>query len=197
MSSKTFAFLATAFVFTAAGAQTPDPGNSDAVKAKAQACVACHGPGGNSQSSQWPSLAGQNWRYLYMQLKDFNEGRRKDELMSPVAAALSKQDMMALAQYFGGQPVFTNAAFQADQAKVDAGKAKADAALCSMCHLGALKGQNEIPRVAGQQHDYVVKQLKDFREKTRANDGGTMTPVAKTLTDADIENLASYASSLR
>ncbi len=34
-----------------------------------------------------------------------------------------------------------------------------------MCHLGGFIGQNEIPRVAGQQYDYVVKQLKDFKTR--------------------------------
>ena len=65
-----------------------------------------------------------------------------------------------------------------------------------MCHLGGFIGQNEIPRVAGQQHDYVVKQLKDFKERKRTNDAGNMTSVSRTLNDDDIENLAHYLASL-
>ena len=59
-----------------------------------------------------------------------------------------------------------------------------------MCHGGGFMGQNEIPRLAGQQHDYIVKQLKDFRERRRTNDAGNMASVAKTLSEEDIENLA-------
>ena len=44
--------------------------------AKAAICAACHGPGGNSPSPQYPMLAGQTARYLYLQLSDFQEGRR-------------------------------------------------------------------------------------------------------------------------
>jgi cytochrome c553 len=66
-----------------------------------------------------------------------------------------------------------------------------------MCHLGGFSGQNEIPRVAGQQYEYVVKQLKDFKARTRTNDAGNMTSVAQTLSEADIENLAHYITSLR
>ncbi len=66
-----------------------------------------------------------------------------------------------------------------------------------MGRLGGFSGQNEIPRVAGQQCDYVVKQLKDFKTRTRTNDAGNMTSVAQTLSDTDIENLAHYISSLR
>ncbi|HSQ80820.1 MAG TPA: c-type cytochrome [Casimicrobiaceae bacterium] len=83
-----------------------------------------------------------------------------------------------------------------DSAKVAAGKKKADEALCSMCHLGGLTGQNEVPRLAGQHYAYIKKQLEDFRAKRRTNDAGNMTSVASTLTDVDIENLAQYIASL-
>ena len=65
-----------------------------------------------------------------------------------------------------------------------------------MCHLGAFVGQNEIPRVAGQQYDYVVKQLRAFKERTRTNDAGNMTAVARTLSDEDILDLANYIANL-
>jgi cytochrome c553 len=77
------------------------------------------------------------------------------------------------------------------------GSTKAEETLCSMCHGTGLRGQNEIPRLAGQQHDYIVKQLKDFRERRRTNDAGNMAAVSKTLSDEDIENLAQYIANLR
>jgi cytochrome c553 len=57
-------------------------------------------------------------------------------------------------------------------------------------------GQNEIPRVAGQHHAYVVKQLKDFRTAKRTNDAGNMASVSKTLSDQDMDDLAHYLASL-
>jgi cytochrome c553 len=104
--------------------------------------------------------------------------------------------MINIANYFAAQTPKPSS-FKADEAKVKLGRAKADETLCAMCHLGGLLGQNEIPRVAGQQYDYVVKQLKDFKARTRTNDAGNMTSVAQTLSDADIENLAHYIASLR
>jgi cytochrome c553 len=116
--------------------------------------------------------------------------------MSPMAANLSRQDMIDLGNYFAAQkPASAN--FKVDEAKVRLGKAKADEVLCAMCHLAGFAGQNEIPRVAGQQYDYVLKQLKDFRARSRTNDAGNMTSVSQGLSDADIENLAQYISSLR
>lgn len=164
-------------------------------RTKAQVCFGCHGPDGNSQSADYPILAGQSWRYIYIELKDFKEGRRSDPQMSPMAAMLSTEDMMLLGQFFAARkqaPI----KFQADPAKVEAGRKTSDAALCPMCHLGDFVGQNEIPRVAGQWPQYIKKQLTDFRARRRTNDAGNMTSVAATLSDADIENLSQYIGNL-
>ncbi len=176
---------------TSTGALADDKAGQD----KSTVCVACHGSDGNSPSAAFPSLAGQNARYIYLQLRDFKEGRRKNELMSPMAAGLAKQDMLDLADYFSHQKKKPTG-FQTDPAKVASGRGIADAALCPMCHLGGFSGQNEIPRVAGQHYDYVVLQLKNFRGRLRTNDGGNMTAYAKSLTDEQIDDLAHYIASL-
>ncbi len=165
-------------------------------RTKAQACAACHGADGNSSVGNFPNLAGQTWRYIYIQLKDFKEGRRKDPAMSPMAEPLSRQDMIDIANFYAAQKARPSS-FKADDAKIKLGKAKADENLCVMCHLGGFSGQNEIPRVAGQQYEYIVKQLKDFKARTRTNDAGNMTSVAQSVSEADIENLAHYITSLR
>jgi cytochrome c553 len=178
----------------AAHAQT-DPAQVAAAREKAQVCVACHGPDGNSQNPDYPILAGQSWRYIYIELRDFKEGRRSDPQMSPIAATLSQEDMIALGNFFAAQkpaPI----KFQADSAKVEAGRKTSDATLCPMCHLGGFVGQNEIPRVAGQYPQYVKKQLQDFKARRRTNDAGNMTSVAGTLSDIDIENLSHYIANL-
>jgi cytochrome c553 len=166
-----------------------------AARKLAEPCFACHGPEGSSTNPLWPILAGQSWRYIYIQLKDFKEGRRADPLMTPMAAALSREDMIALGNYFAAQKP-RSIDFKVDAAKAEAGKKISDVVLCPMCHQGEFKGQNEIPRVAGQWPQYVTKQLQDFRARKRTNDGGNMTSVSSTLTDADIENLAHYIANL-
>ncbi len=165
-------------------------------KEKAAVCASCHGADGNAVLPIYPNLAGQSWRYLYIQLKDFKEGRRHNNTMSPLAASLSREDMINIANYFAAQPVKANP-YVPDEGKIKLGKAKADETLCSMCHLGEFKGQNEIPRVAGQQYDYVMEQLRNFKSRTRTNDAGNMTSVAQTLSEADMDNLANYIVSLR
>jgi len=171
-------------------AQAPPP-----VPAKAALCGTCHGPDGNSKDPQFPILAGQTWRYIYIELKDFKEGRRSDPVMSPLAATLSRDDMIALGNFFAAQKA-APIKFKADSAKVEAGRKTSDVELCPMCHLGGFVGQNEIPKVAGQHPEYIRKQLQDFRAKRRTNDAGNMTSVAGTLSDDDIENLSHYIANL-
>jgi cytochrome c553 len=163
--------------------------------AKAGSCIGCHGPNGNSTMPGIPSLAAQNSRYIYLQLRDFQEGRRSNDMMTPMTAGLSKDDMREIADYYSKQKL-SSKGFKADAEKAKLGKAKADETLCAMCHLGEFVGQNEIPKVAGQNYDYVVKSLTDFKAKTRTNDAGNMTSVASTLSAADIENLAHYIAGL-
>ena len=165
------------------------------VPPKAAVCTACHGPQGNPSLPGIPALAGQTSRYIYLQLRDFQEGRRSNEQMSPMAKDLTRDEMRALGAFFAAQK---NAPlpFQPDTAKARLGKAKADETLCSMCHLGGFSGQNEIPRVAGQPFDYVVAQLRAFKARTRTNDAGNMTSVSSTLSDDDIVNVAHYIAGL-
>jgi cytochrome c553 len=191
LESAALTLIAALGLTAPAGAQDIAAGAS-----KAAVCAACHGPAGNSTQGRYPSLAGQTARYLYLQLKDFNEGRRVDSQMTPFAKALSRDDMLDVAAYFSAQQL-RPADFNADPKRVAQGASKVAETLCTMCHGGGFMGRNEIRRVAGQQHDYVVKQLRDFRERKRTNDAGNMTSVARTLSDDDIENLAQYLATLR
>ena len=180
---------ALALASASAAAQSP------AAPAKAAICAACHGEGGNATITLNPILAGQTSRYLYLQLRDFQEGRRSDPQMSPMVTGLTREELRELADYFAAQkPKPQNFKVDADKARL--GKAKADETLCTMCHLGGFAGQNEIPRVAGQHYEYTVKQLRAFKARTRTNDAGNMTSVANTLNDKDIDNLAHYLAGL-
>jgi len=183
-------FLLIALLPTAANAQDAAAG-----KEKAAICVACHGEAGNSTIPTNPILAGQTARYIYLQLRDFKEGRRKDPQMSPIAATLSKKDMLDLGAYFAAQKVTVQNS-KGDPSKVAEGRKVADDALCTMCHLGGFSGQNEIPKTGGQHYEYVLKQLQDFKARRRTNDAGNMTAVLRTIPDDQLPALAAYVASL-
>jgi cytochrome c553 len=172
-----------------------DAAQMAATREKAQVCFGCHGPDGNSQSPDYPILAQQSWRYIFIELQDFKASRRSDPQMSPMAAQLSTDEMMALGFFFAAQKQLP-IQFKVYPARVEAGRKVSDAVLCPMCHLGGFVGQNEIPRVAGQWPQYIRKQLDDFKARRRTNDAGNMTSVAATLSEQDIENLSQYIGNL-
>jgi cytochrome c553 len=186
----TLAFALTLPIAAPSNAQAPAQ-----APARAAVCVACHGEGGRSTITLNPILAGQTSRYLYLQLRDFQEGRRSDPQMTPMVAGLSRDELRELSDYFAAQKPKPQT-FKVDPDKARLGKLKAEETLCTMCHLGGFLGQNEIPRVAGQHYDYVVKQLSDFKARKRTNDAGNMTSVSNTLNATDIENLGHYLAGL-
>lgn len=164
-----------------------------AFAAKSDSCAHCHGTDGNSSSSAFPSLAGQPREYIYLQIKAFKEGQRKDSMMSPAAVVLSEQDMQELAEFYANQSI-SRSSYQADAAIVAQGKKLAETMQCAVCHQPGFKGQAEFPRLARQKYSYLVKQLKDYRDGKRASE--IMGPTVKDLSDEQIKALAQYLTSL-
>lgn len=158
-------------------------------KAKAGACIGCHGMDGISKSPMFPSLAGQSARYLETQLKHFRSSERENSTMNAMAKNLSDSDIQNLAAYFAGLPG-KSAGGKADLA--EAGKEKA--AMCMGCHGSTLQGNGQFPKLSGQQPQYISKQLSDFKSGSRK--AGQMNVIAKNLSDDDIKALAEYIGSL-
>ena len=170
---------------------------TDAQRQKAAPCAACHGAEGRAPLADTPSLAAQPKQFITTQLVMFREGNRKSEVMNALAAPLSNADINELGGYFAAQasPLPDGPPLPADAAA--AGRALADRLLCSQCHGAELKGQQHIPRLAGQRADYLRNQLLGFKAQTRFDMDGNMTAAAQALTPADIEILATYLGSLR
>ncbi|HUF20840.1 MAG TPA: c-type cytochrome [Burkholderiales bacterium] len=160
-------------------------------KEKAQVCAACHGADGNSPDPQYPNLAGQTTQYLYVQIRDFKDGRREDPQMSPFAKDLSRKDMFDIAAYYTSQK--PNGQHERGKAElVEKGKEVAVAGMCTQCHMGDYSGQNAMSRLAGQHYSYLKKSLLDYKARNRTNDGGVMTSIMRTMADEDIEAMASH-----
>ncbi|MGZ8224547.1 MAG: c-type cytochrome [Methylobacter sp.] len=83
-------------------------GNINAGKEKAASCAGCHGENGNSMVGTFPKLAQQHSSYLQRQLQAFKDGSRNDPIMSPMAMALSDEDMVDISAYYAAQKVSAN-----------------------------------------------------------------------------------------
>ena len=168
---------------------------SAAQAADPQLCAACHGPEGNSVIPANPSLAGQPEQMISTQLYQFREGNRKDPQMSPMAEKLSNKEMNELAAYFSKQKV-APPTHKTSPENAAAGPKLAQQFNCVQCHGPALRGQQHIPRIAGQQYEYLLAQLRKFKAKQRADLDGNMTAATEPLKDKDIEILADYVAGL-
>ncbi|MDU9393432.1 c-type cytochrome [Pseudomonas sp. zfem002] len=179
-------------------------GDAAAGQAKTAVCGACHSPDGNSMAPNFPKLAGQGERYLIKQLNDIKSGKRTVLEMTGLLTNLNDQDFADIAAYFASQKGSVGAA---DPALVERGRALFNGGdlqkglpACTGCHSpnGAGLAAAGFPHLGGQHAQYVTKQLTDFREGDRSNDGDatTMRTIASKLSNKDIQALASYIQGL-
>jgi cytochrome c553 len=163
---------------------------------KAEACVSCHGTNGNATLPGVPSLAAQPAMHTFLQLIQFREKRRRDLQMSPFAEKLTDRDMQDIGAYFAAQKPAAQG-FTADAAKAATGRKLLEMHYCGSCHAPDLSGQHQIPRLAWQNFEYLIRQMRGLRDGSRRDIDGTMASAAQALSDQDIENLAHYLASLK
>lgn len=174
----------------------PAAASAQTIAEKAQLCAACHGENGIPQLKTAPVIWGQSQGYLYLNLRDFKSGARKDDIMSPLAQTMERDDMMALALYFSQQrwPDLQQPPAPAD---VAARARRANVALaCTGCHQGDYQGEGTQPRLAGQRKDYLQQSMTDFRSRKRGNNPG-MTDLMLAISEQDIAACAEYLAGLR
>jgi cytochrome c553 len=162
-------------------------------------CAQCHAFNGVSDASgAFPRLAGQPAFYLAGQLRDFASGVRASAIMTPIAKALSPDDIADVTAYFAG----INAPFlplkAPDPALVERGERLAKAGgpervHCDNCHGPRGSGEPPlIPYLAGQYAHYTAFTLQMWQEGFRKNSPDAMAVVAKKLSDEDILAVAAY-----
>ncbi|HEU5323976.1 MAG TPA: c-type cytochrome [Methylomirabilota bacterium] len=189
---------ALAGVLAAALAAPPGGQGADveAGRRKAEPCTACHGRDGNATIPTVPSLAGQPTFYTHWQLILYRDGRRRDPQMSPLAAGLSDADIADLAAYYAARKRTPRPTAPVDPGTMAAGERLATVHQCVSCHAPVLPEPRYTPHIAGQPYEYLVKQLGEFKARTRGELETVMATAALPLTEPDIEILARYFASL-
>ncbi len=180
-------------------------------KGDAQACMACHGDKGQGNDAMGaPRLAGQGVPYIVKQLADLADGKRTPTgvgaVMPGFAKALSDADRKDVAAYVnslkdvelsdlkalkdGGQKIGNTMEGQIIAKYGVKGKVPA----CQSCHGYNGRGAAPMfPMIGQQKYVYLVNQLHNWRDGSRANDpSGMMRAVAKTLSDDDINNVSAF-----
>ncbi len=164
----------------------------EAGKKASQFCANCHGPDGNSKLPEVPNLAGQNPVYLMEQIRKFSTGERHDQWMEPLIKLLSDNERLNIVVYYAAMNVVPPRGAPSTAVGQDLYAAK-----CVHCHGPQARGGERFPRLAGQQHEYLIRSLTRYRNRTGERIAPEMFAMTAALKDSDIKALADYLSALK
>ena len=165
------------------------------VRKTLQTCFTCHGDKGAAPIGTFPILAGQEFYYMYVQLKDMKKGLRASPVMSPIVAGIKKADLKLLAQYFSEQP-WPKTDYKIDSKRAKAARLVLSSGQCTVCHLGTLKGNSRVPRLSNQHPEYLKNTMNDFKNNIRKN-APAMVTLFKTFNEQEIQDVADYLGSFK
>jgi cytochrome c553 len=183
---------------------------ADELEAKLLYCKTCHGLSGQGYRGYFPMprLAGQQPEYIQNQLRAFIEHRRKNLIMANVAHDLTPSMLSSLAHHFrklnppplggGGAP----GELAMGKRIYEQGLPESNVPACSACHGQDAKGQDQIPRLAGQLPDYFYSKLVNWSAERGQNAAmpdasAVMGPTSHNMTKSQIAAVAAYVSTIR
>jgi cytochrome c553 len=204
--------ISAASLVLASGAACAQTGNTPGLGAQiamqgagngVAACAGCHGAQGEGNAAGgFPRLAGQPRAYLSRQLAAYTDGSRNHPVMAPIAKAMTKQQIDAVAGYYAGlsAPVAKPAAppavqvFRRGETLATVGDDRLGVQGCANCHGPGGAGEPPTyPYLAGQSANYLSAALAQWKSGARNTDPSTqMSIIAKRLSDSDIAALAAY-----
>jgi cytochrome c553 len=154
-------------------------------------CTACHGGEGRAALPGLPLLAAQPKIFVETQLVLIREGLRDVPAMTALMRDIKDDEIIALAAHYAAQSApRPQAATQPEKKR--AGAELSRQALCSTCHLPNYAGQQQVPRLAGQDESYLLAVMKQFRDKPAPGRDTMMSGVLRGMSDVELANLAHH-----
>ncbi len=179
---------------------------AETIAERAAPCLACHGESGQSETPEIPSLGGQPAPYLLIQLYLFREQQRasafkKDDQMIKVMSEMTKSftddDLRNFSDFIAKLPAPKPPADTGDASRMQHASALITQNRCNNCHNLDLTGRENIPRIANQREDYLVKTLRDYKSNARHGYDGAMAEVLAPVNDQQILDIAYYIARFR
>jgi len=161
------------------------------------ACALCHGENGVSQTPEVPSLGGIPEYYVLLQLVAFREGNRKDPIMTEMIKGMTDDDLRAAAAWVAKQPRPPAPTEPGDPARMARGQALVHQNRCGFCHGPKYFGGEQMPPLARQREDYLLKSLRAYKAEKRIGDRAAMVEVLQPLNDSDLVDLAYFMAHVR
>jgi len=163
---------------------------------RAEVCFTCHGKEGRSQLPLTPSLGGQPSFFVVAQLFLYRDGRRDNAAMTEAAKNLSNEDLRAFADLISKLPPPAPPPQAPDAKRFERGVAIVQQQHCMTCHNPDFSGREQMPRLANQREDYLLKALREYKSGKRLGYGGAMASELSELKDADLVDLAYFLAYL-
>jgi cytochrome c553 len=186
---KKMVALAFALIVSSARAET--------IEERAAPCFACHGEHGQSETENIPSLGGQQAPYALIQLFMFREKLRAFEPMNEMTKTFSDDDLRAFSDFIAKMPKPNPPADSGDPARLQRAQALVQQNHCNSCHNTDFSGNDNVPRIADQREDYLLKTMREYKDNTRHGYDGTMAEVLQPVTPEQIADLAYFLARLR
>ena len=174
--------------------------NANSNEKLAEGCYACHGKAGTSTTALTPSLGGQPPFFTVAQLFLLRDGRRgkAPTPMDAYAKGLSDADLQSLAAVFEKQRPPAPPAQAPDQQRFERGRKLVQGRNCPVCHNADFSGRDQMPRLANQREDYLLKAMRDYKSGQRIGYGSaTMPEELAGMSDGDLGDAAHYLSHYR
>jgi cytochrome c553 len=171
------------------------PALAQSITEKVEVCAGCHGRDGKPIDKTTPIIWGQHAGYIYIQLRDFKRGDRKNEIKQPIVSSFEKDDMLAIAEYFAQKPWPNLGQPRSPKDVAQRALSAAHSVGCTGCHFEQFQGASTVPRLAGQSQEYLAKTIADFRTRARGNNPG-MTDLMRATSPDDLAALAEYLAGL-
>jgi cytochrome c553 len=173
------------------------PAAAQTVKERLPTCLACHGEKGQSENPEVPSLGGQQAFYVTVQLLMFRDRMRVVDPMNEMAKGLSDADLQSFADIISKLPPPQPAAGAVDEARMTRAQALVQANRCNFCHTANFAGQDNVPRIANQREDYLLKSLRGYKDNSRRGYDASMSDVIEPITDEQMQDLAYYIARVK
>ena len=165
---------------------------NEAAGLRLAACLACHGDGERAALPMVPALGAQPVDYLTIQLYLFREKMRAVEPMTQMLAGIRDDELKRLAETISKLPPPPPVTDALDPVRIERAQALVVQHRCNFCHNRDYSGQQNVPRLAGQREDYLVKALREYKSNARRGYDAAMADVLYPLTDQDLLDLAHF-----
>jgi cytochrome c553 len=167
------------------------------VKMRLPTCLACHGETGQSQNPEVPSLGAQQAFYVTVQLLMFRERMRVVDPMNDMAKGLTDDDLKSFAEIISKLPAPKPPDGPVDETRMAIGRDLVAQNRCNFCHQPNFSGQDNVPHIANQREDYLVKALRGYKDNSRRGYDASMADVIAPITDPQILDLAYYIAHVK